>query len=75
MKQETIEIKSPVLSSSHLPTAKEMKTFADNYNKTEWATLTDNFYFLSIFTEDLKEAKKIADEIIPPKEVKIEEKK
>jgi hypothetical protein len=68
MIQETIEIKSNILSSSHEPTAKEMKRFASAYTKTEWATLTDNFEFLSVFDHDLKEAKRIADELIPPPE-------
>ncbi len=63
MREQTVEIKNHILSSSHLPTAKEMKKFSEKYTKTEWATLCDNREFLLIFDKDLKEAKRLADEI------------
>lgn len=76
MIEEKIQLKNNILSSSRWPTAKEMSKFAANYTKTEWATLTHNFEFLSAFDHDLKEAKQAADKIIPAKkEIKLEEKK
>lgn len=50
-----------------LPTPQEMKIFAKDYTKEEWAALCREKVFINVFTIDLKAAKLIAKKIFPKK--------
>lgn len=46
------------------PTVDDMKEFGIKYSKKEWEILTNNKYFVAVFTKNLNIAKKIADNLI-----------
>lgn len=47
-----------------LPTPKQMKKFAGQYSKENWAIISEDTEFLEIFTQDIKKSKIIADKIL-----------